>query len=284
MVFRGQLFRKVAIVGVGLIGGSIGMAIKKHNLAREVVGVSRKNSSLVYALKNKSIDKAFSDIQKAVNNADFVILAAPVGSIVNLLSHIGPLLKRNCIVTDVGSTKTVIVDAAEKQLPSPALFVGSHPLAGSEKKGALYANAELFENSVCVMTPTSTTNRLARDKVKHFWTKIGAKVTVLSPEEHDKVLSYISHLPHLIAYGLIQTIPQEFHNYATQSFKDITRIASSTPQMWNDICMANAKHIIKSMDEFAENISLFRRSIIAKDEKKLTEYFDKAKTKRDKIE
>jgi len=284
MVFRTQMFRRATIVGVGLIGGSIGMAMKKHNLATEVVGVSRKNSSLVNALKNKAIDKAYNDIKKAVTNSDFVILAAPVGSIITLLPMIGKHVKRNCIITDVGSIKAGIVAEAEQHLPSAQLFVGSHPLAGSEKMGAGFADPTIFENSMCVMTPTKKTNRLARDKVKHFWTKIGAKVTVLSPEEHDKILAYISHLPHLLAYGLMEAIPPEFLQYATQGLKDTTRIAASSPQMWNDICMSNDKNILKSLDEFTSYIAAYRKSIIAKDEKMLVDKFKGAKTKRDGVD
>ncbi|MFA5087807.1 MAG: prephenate dehydrogenase/arogenate dehydrogenase family protein [Candidatus Omnitrophota bacterium] len=284
MVFRTQLFNRVTIVGVGLIGGSLGLAIRKHNIAREIFGVSRQSFTLGHALKMKAIDKGFHDIKEGVKHADFVILATPVGSIVGLLQHIGPYLKRNCIVTDVGSTKVSIVDAAKKNLPSPSFFVGSHPLTGSEKKGVIYAHDQLFENSTCVMTPTDITNRLARDKVKHFWTKIGAKVRMVSPDEHDQILAYISHLPHLLAFGLMEAVPPEFLGYATQRLKDTTRIASSSPQLWNDICLANAKHILKSLDEVVKNLSLYRKAIVTKDEKELTEHFQKAKTKRDEVD
>ena len=146
MSFRTQLFRKVTIVGVGLIGGSIGMAIKKYNLAREVVGYSQRNASLMSALKNHAVDHTSLDLKKAVYNADLVILSTPVSTIINILTTIGPFLKHNCIITDVGSTKTTIFQAAEKSLSNPSFFVGSHPLTGSEKTGSSFADPNLFEN------------------------------------------------------------------------------------------------------------------------------------------
>ena len=282
-MFRAELFRKVTIIGVGLIGGSLGMAIKKNNLAREVVGVSQRNTSLVYALKNKTIDRGFEDVTQAVNNADLVVLATPVNTIVHFLSTIGPHLKRNCIVTDVGSTKCSIVEAAQKFLPNPSFFVGSHPLAGSDKAGAAYANPQLFENSLCIMTPTDQTNRLARDKVKQFWTQVGAKVKMLSAEEHDQILAFISHLPHLAVYTLMETIPDEFLQYAAQGLKDTTRIAASSPKMWSDISLANSKHIVKALDALVKNASSLRKAILSRNEKEIIDQFQKAKDKRDNL-
>ncbi|OGX06046.1 MAG: hypothetical protein A2Z88_02905 [Omnitrophica WOR_2 bacterium GWA2_47_8] len=283
MVFNKQLFRKVTIVGVGLIGGSIGLAIRKHNLAREIVGVSQKSTSLDYALKIKAIDRGFTDLQAAIQHSDLIILATPVLTIINFLVKLAPLIRHSCIITDVGSTKKAIVEAAHKILPNHAFFIGSHPLAGSEKMGVVNAIAELFENSSCIITPTDKTNRLARDKIKHFWAKVGADVKVLTPEEHDKALAFISHLPHLLAYGLIDSIPSEFIPFAAQGLKDTTRIASSSPQMWNDICLSNSEYILKTLDEFVKNIGAFRRAIMTKDEKELIEHLQRAKNKRDNL-
>ncbi len=284
MSLKTPLFHKVTIVGVGLMGGSLGMAIKKHNIVKEVVGISQKDSSLGHALKNNVIDHAATDLKSAVQNADLVILATPVKTIINLLSTIGPHLRRHCIVTDVGSTKASIVEAAQKFLPPHVLFVGSHPLAGSEKRGSAYATADLFEGAMCIMTPIEHTNRLAKEKVKHFWMNIGCTVKMLPPEEHDKIVAYISHLPHLVAYGLMGAIPQEYLEYAAQGFKDTTRVASSSPQMWNDICMVNKKNIVKSLDELVKNLAAYRKAIIGKDESGLMDHFEKAKVKRDSFE
>ncbi len=278
------IFRKVTIIGIGLIGGSIGMAIKKHRLAYEVAGLSLRHSSLVFALKNKAIDRAFHDIRKAVHNADLVILATPVNTIIRLLPTLGPHLKRGCVVTDVGSTKISIVDTAEKRLPPYCYFVGSHPLAGSEKQGANYANPELFQQTVCLVTSTERTNRVAKEKVRSFWTQLGASVKFLSPTDHDKILSYISHLPHLLAYALMGIIPPEYLEYASTGLKDTTRIAASSPHMWNDICLANSKNILAALDDFVKALSFYRKSIIAKDEQSLLDNFNKSKIKRDGLE
>ncbi len=284
MPLRTPLFRRISIIGVGLIGGSLGLAIKKQNVAREIVGFSHTAASLNYALEHKIIDHAAQDLKTAVHNADLVILATPVKTIINLMPLIASYLSRYCIVTDVGSTKASIVEAAQKNLPSYPMFVGSHPLAGSEKKGPTHASAELFEGAVCIMTPMDQTNRLAKEKVKHFWTNLGSHVKFLAPDQHDKILAYISHLPHAVAYSLVETIPAEYLEFSVQGFKDTTRIASSSPQMWTDICLANPKNIVKSLDEVVKNLSAIRKMILAKDEQGLNDHFQKSKTKRDSIE
>lgn len=281
-MFSHTLFRKITIVGVGLIGGSIGMAIKKNGLAKEVVGYSQKPSSLAFATKNNAIDVAAHDLKKAVQNADLVILSTPVSTIAKMLPAITNELKRGCVVTDVGSTKASIVETAEKYITT-GFFVGSHPMAGSEKKGAAYANPDLFNNSICILTPTSKTHPQAVEKVHAFWTRLGATVKNLPPVEHDRIVAYISHLPHLLAYGLVGTLPKESLEYAAQGLKDTTRIASSSPQMWTDICLSNIKPILNSLDETVKNLSLLRKYIETKNESGLTEFFTKAKENRDAI-
>ena len=277
------LFRQVTIIGVGLIGGSLGMAIKKNRVAQEVVGLSHRHTSLVYALKNNAIDKAFYDIKKAVEHADLVVMATPVNSIVSLLPMVGRYLKRGCIVTDVGSTKAAIVETAEKNLTS-AFFVGSHPLAGSEKRGAEFASPDLFQNSLCLMTPNERTNRFADERVRALWIRLGAVVKTLPPSEHDKILAYISHLPHLVAYALMGAIPSEYLSYAAQGLKDTTRIASSSAHIWNDICLLNSQNVLHSLDELVKTLSLLRKYIVARDEQNLIETFKKAKSKRDAMD
>ncbi len=274
-------FRKITVVGVGLIGGSLGMAIKHHRMSHEVAGISQRHTTLVYALKNKAIDRAYHDIRKAVYNSDLIILATPVNTIINLLKQIGPHLKRGSIVTDVGSTKLTIVDTAEKHLPPHVFFVGSHPLSGSEKQGASFANPNLFEKSLCLLTPTERSNRMAVEKLRQFWARLGAQVKLMTPGEHDRILSFVSHLPHVVAFALIGVIPHQYLEFASTGLKDTTRIASSAPQMWSDICLANSKNIIQALDETVKSLSLYRKLIIARDEQNLMENFKKAKAKRD---
>jgi len=280
---RKELFRKVAVIGVGLIGGSLGLAIKERRLAREVVGYSQRQSSLAAAMKNKVVDHVSHDVKKAVANADLVILSTPVSVIANLLKTIGPFLKRNCIVTDVGSTKVSIVNVAHQHLPPYVSFVGSHPMAGSEKKGVQFARSDLFHETLCFMTPMPKTNKGACDRVKRFWIRLGARVKNVSPEEHDRVLAYISHLPHLVAYALIGTLPPSFTEYCAQGFKDTTRIAASTPQIWADISLGNAKNIVKALDEMVKNLSVIRKGIRMQDQKSLLNFLKQAKARRDLI-
>ena len=275
------MFKRVTIVGVGLMGGSLGLAIKKHGLAQEVVGVSQQQSTLVQAIKHHAIDEAQTDLEKAIRHSELVILATPVETIVKLLPIINPYIRRGCIVTDLGSTKLEIVEAAEKSLSQAPFFIGSHPLIGSEKQGVDNARAELFENAQCLLTPTEKTHPMVKEKMKFFWTKLGAQVTFLSPQEHDAILAYTSHLPHLLAYSLMEIVPAQHLPLAAQGFKDTTRIAASSPKIWNDICFANSKNILKALDEMVKNLAVLRKAIVNRDEQGLVQHFTKAKEKRD---
>jgi len=283
MIGKPLLFRKVAIIGVGLIGGSMGMAIKKERLAREIVGYSRSHSSVTQALKNGAIDEAAHDIRKALDGADLVIIATPVKTIVQILSTISHSLKRGCIVMDVGSTKSTIVQAAHKELPPYAFFVGCHPLTGSEKRGAVHAHAELFHDSICVLTPTDKTNNPSKERVRTLWTRIGAAVKLISPADHDKYLAYISHVPHLVAYALMAALPEDGLSLATPGLKDTTRIAASDPELWADICMTNSRNILQALDDVIKYLSSYRKSIVSQDSNNLVENFKKSKTRRDAI-
>jgi prephenate dehydrogenase len=282
MMFRSpHMFKRVTIVGVGLMGGSLGLALKKHSLAQEVVGLSQKQSSLLDAVKYKAIDIAETDARAAFHHAELIVFATPVESILKLLPAFSPHIRRGCLITDLGSVKSEIVDVANKHLQTPAFFVGSHPLVGSEKQGVEFAKAELFEGANCIITPTDKTNSGARDRIKLLWSKLGSKVTSLTPEEHDEILSFTSHLPHVLAYGLVGALPEKSKEFVAQGFKDTTRIASSSPQMWNDICMNNSKNVIKALDELIKNLSIIRKAILNKDRETLIQIFTRAKEKRD---
>ena len=277
------LFKKVTVIGIGLLGGSIGMAMKKNHLAREVLGVSRRQTTLGYAVKKKIVDKASSNIVKSVQGADLVILATPVQTILTLLANIGKHLKRGCIVMDVGSTKTSIVEAAEKNLPSHAFFVGTHPLAGSEKKGVEFSNPDLFNKSFCIITPTDKTNKQAKEKIEALWARMGSMVKSVSPDEHDNILAFTSHVPHLLAYAMVDAIPGKYLEYGSTGLKDTTRIAGSNPQLWNDICMENSKNVLSVLDGVVKILSGYRKAITSKDEKVLLDQLKRAKNKRDGI-
>jgi prephenate dehydrogenase len=277
-------FRRIVIIGVGLMGGSLGLAIKKSGLTKEVVGFSPKQSSLEQALKIGAIDTATSDLNEALHHADLVVMATPVETIINLLPKLNDALRRGCIVTDLGSSKVEIVEAAEKRLSNSEFFVGSHPLSGSEKKGVEFASADLFSGAVCIMTPTTKTNKAAIEKVKTLWTRIGSEVKFLTPEEHDEILGYVSHLPHLLSFALMGTVPMKSLEFITPSLKDMTRIAASSPQMWSDIFLSNSTCVLKSLDETVKKLAEIRQAITKHDSKMLIDQFSQSKEKRGVID
>ncbi|MDE1919981.1 MAG: prephenate dehydrogenase [Candidatus Omnitrophica bacterium] len=283
MFNRKELFRKVAIVGVGLMGASLGLAVKKKGLAREVVGIGRQEASLKEAKALGAIDEGSLDFNKGTVGADLIVLATPVNTILDLIETLGREHRRGCIITDLGSTKSAVVERAEKVLPHSLLFVGSHPLVGSEKRGPGAANAQLYEGGVCVMTPTERTNRLAREKVKQFWTQLGSSVKIMSPEEHDQVLAHVSHLPHLMAFALMKAIPDNFLDCAPQGLKDATRIAASDPVVWRDIALTNHKPVLRALDEAVKVLASMRKAIVGRDAEALTDIFKTAKEKRRRL-
>lgn len=276
-------FDKVAIIGTGLIGGSIGLAIKKQKIANLVVGVSRTNKTLKNALRIKAIDQARRNINAAVKGADLVILCQPVEAIIDSLPKISRSLKAGAIVTDVGSCKEKIVKAAEKFLAKNVFFVGSHPLAGSEKKGNNFASGKLFEKSLCILTPTSKTNKKALNIIQKFWHKLGARTKILKPAAHDNIVAFISHLPHMLSFSLINTIPRAYLKLSSSGLKDTTRIASSDPAIWRDICLSNSARILSAIAKFENDLSKLKRQIKRKDAKGLKETFSQAQKIRNNL-
>lgn len=272
-----KLFNRVAIVGVGLIGGSVALAIKKKRLANEVIGISRHKKTLLKALKSRAIDKGSKDLS-IIKDADLVILATPVSTILNLAPAICKIVRPDCIVSDVGSTKQRIVSKLDKIFPH---YVGSHPLAGSEKRGITNAHPDIFEGSLCILTPTKNTNPKAQGKIKRLWRQLGAKVFFLTPITHDKILSFVSHLPHIIAFSLIGIIPKKYLGFASTGLKDATRIAASDSQLWLDIFLSNQKNMLKTIGLFQENLSRIKSAIHKKDKKLLSKILKEAKNKRD---
>jgi prephenate dehydrogenase len=284
MFNRKELFRRVAIVGVGFMGASLGLAIKKRGVARSVIGIGRQETSLREAADLGAIDEGTMDLHKGLVGADLIVLATPVNTILNIIDILGKEHRRGCIITDLGSAKAAVVDRAEKVLHHSLLFVGSHPLVGSEKRGPANANAQLYEGAICVMTPTDKTNRLARDKIKQFWSQLGSTVKLMTPQEHDQVLAYISHLPHLMAFALMKTIPDNHLDHATQGLKDTTRIAASDPQVWKDIALTNHKPILKALDEAVKVLAAIRKAIVGRDQEALMDVFKQAKEKRERLD
>jgi len=274
-----KLFNKVAIVGTGLIGGSMALAIKKQRLANEIIGVSRHKKSLLAAKKNGVIDRGSQDLN-IIKDADLVVLAAPVNTILNLAEQISKIVKPGCIVTDVGSTKREIVSKLEKLFPG---YVGSHPLAGSEKRGVLNADAGIFRGTLCILTPTKKTDQHALSKIKKLWNALGARVLLLPADRHDKILSFVSHLPHVAAFSLISIVPGKYLKFAASGLKDTTRIASSDSQLWSDIFLSNPENISNAISLLQDVLSRIKSAINKKDRKLLSSILKEAKKKRESL-
>ncbi|MDD5197096.1 MAG: prephenate dehydrogenase/arogenate dehydrogenase family protein [Candidatus Omnitrophota bacterium] len=274
-----HLFNKVAVIGTGLIGGSLALIIKKQKLAKKVVGVARHQASLDLALKNKVIDRGALSLN-VIKGADLLILAAPVDTIINLRKKILKFVSRDCIVTDVGSTKEKIVSLLAGSFPN---YVGSHPLAGSEKRGVSHAQAGIFKGTLCILTPTAKTRRAAMKKIQALWRKAGAKVIYLSPGEHDRVLSFTSHLPHAVAFSLINSIPADTLKFSASGLKDSTRIAASDALLWQGIFLTNRKNMLKAITAFEKKLLRIKSAISQNDKEKLTAILTRAQKKRNSL-
>ncbi len=275
-----RLFNKVAVIGTGLIGGSLALFIKKNKLAAEVVGVSQHKTSLELALKMKAIDRGSLSLD-IIKGADLLILATPVDSIIASSRQIQKVAGKNCLVTDVGSTKLKIVAHLEKIF---ANYVGAHPLAGSEKRGIVNANANIFKGSLVILTPTAKTRGNALAKIKKLWIEAGAKLAFLSPEEHDRILSFTSHLPHAVAFSLINSVPLSLFKFASGGLKDTTRIAASSPLLWKGVFLTNKIALLKSINLFEKNLKKIKSAIKRGDKRLLTEILSQAHKKRNLLE
>jgi len=252
------VIRRLAVIGVGLLGGSVAKAARAQGLAREVIGIGRDVGRLQAAVNDGAIDRATSDLADGVRGADFVLLAAPVRSIEDLLARAWDEIPPDAIVTDVGSSKAAIVRRAESLARRrPLAFVGSHPMAGSEKSGYGVSRADLFQGALVVVTPTDASAPGAVKTVTAFWEHLGARVTALDPEAHDAAVAAISHLPHLVACALVDAVSRETPDalpIAARGFKDTTRIAAGDPTMWQEIFLANRAPL-------AEALGAFRRAL-----------------------
>lgn len=276
-----KLFNKVTIIGVGLIGGSLGMAIKKYKLCGKVIGYCRRKSSVAKVKSHKACDIVATDIKYAVSGSELIIIATPVGSIVDVVKNIIKFIKPGCVIMDVGSAKSDITKGIKSVLPEEIFYVGCHPLAGSEEKGVENSNALLFKNSLCVITtpPKDVAPAIMR-KILKLWKEIGAKVSFKSPSEHDRVVAQISHLPHLAAMSLVACVDKNSFKFASTGFKDTTRIAFSDPVVWRDILLSNKKYIIQTTKNFLSEFKKLTNLIIEEDSKKLLKEIEKIKDRK----
>ncbi len=285
-------FNQVAIVGVGLIGGSLGWAIRERGIAKSVIGLGRNPQRLALAKKKGAIDKGTIDWNTGVSNADLVVLCTPVGKILPILKELASHFPVGCLVTDVGSTKNSIVEGAEKILRSrknEVFFIGSHPMAGSEQFGIEAAKKDLYEGSLCLVTPAENSQRREIQRIEKLWKSVGCRVLKISPVLHDQSVAAVSHFPHIVASSLVNTVAQmnkenkKLATLAASGFRDTTRIASSLPEIWTDICMENQISILEAIQSFEKELQEFKRYIQKKNTKKVYNKFQSAKKFRDKI-
>ena len=280
-------WQKITLVGVGLLGGSLGLAIKQRRLATQVVGFVRRTASVTECKKLGVVDHATRDLRRAVDNADLVILCTPLAQMRELTERMLPSLKRGALVTDVGSVKAGVVKELEPLVAGAgAQFVGSHPMAGTEKTGPSAARADLFEKAVCVLTPTTRTPVKALRRLEEFWRAVGTHTIQMTPDLHDELVSRSSHLPHLLAAGLANYVLDPAHakeqaRLCSTGFRDTTRIASGSPEMWRDIALANRRNLSLALGTFIEDLQEFQRALDAGDARTVEGLFEKAKQRRD---
>ncbi len=276
-------FRRLTIIGVGLIGGSLARVCRKKGLADELVGVGRGRKNLELAVELEVIDRWSHQVEEGVDGADGVVLATPMGTIIPLAERMAPHIEAGCLVTDVGSTKASVVEPLERLLQPTAAFVGGHPIAGTEKSGVEASFETLFEGFRCILTPTDRTDTEALARVQSLWEACGMSVVCMDPDTHDTLLAGVSHLPHMVAYALINTVTGLSSNdhdavaYSAGGFRDFTRIAASDPTMWRDICLANRKPLLAMIDRFSGSLDELREAIEGADGEALQELFAAAR-------
>ncbi|MDD4169686.1 MAG: prephenate dehydrogenase [Desulfotomaculaceae bacterium] len=275
-------FNRVAIIGVGLIGGSLGMALRARGLAGEVIGSGSRAENLRLGVELGAINRFTDSIKAGVAGAELVIIATPVSATITILRDIIPYLSPGAVVTDVGSTKGVIVRAAEKLMPPGITFVGGHPMAGTERAGVREADRYLFENAFYIITPHANTPPEAIDVVKKLVVGVGAKIIEMEPERHDLAVAAVSHLPYFMAVSLVNTVAHmpgsnEILPLAASGFRDTSRIAASSPGMWRDIFQSNREQLLAMIRRFRSEISLFESFIAEEDGEAVEEKMESAR-------
>jgi prephenate dehydrogenase len=280
-------WKKVTLIGVGLLGGSLGLALKQRRLAETVTGFVRRAASVTECLACGAVDVASGELLAAVEGADLVVLCTPIAQMRPLSEQMLPALSRGALVTDVGSVKASVVRDLEAVFGSVgANFVGSHPMAGAEKMGVAAARADLFVNAACVVTPTENSNTAAVSRLEQLWASVGSRVMKLTPDLHDELVSRSSHLPHVLAAQLSNLVlspnhPSEQVSLCANGFRDTTRIASGSPEMWRDIALANRENLGRALEAFVAGLETFGRALKEGNEKEIARFFEQAKQRRD---
>ena len=278
------MFKKICIIGCGLIGSSLARAIKKNNLAEKIVSSNRSDAVNKKVIELKIVDDSSSDTKKMADGSDLVVIATPLSSYEDVISKIKNSLKDGVILTDVGSVKENIINLIEKNIPESISWIPSHPIAGTEESGPEAGFSELFQNRWCILTPSKKAKEKDINLLQTFWEKVGSKVDIMQAKQHDYILSITSHIPHLIAYNIVNTslnIQDEKEStivkYSAGGLRDFTRIAASNPIMWRDVFIQNKKNTSKMIDQFIKNLEDLKKMIENEDGKKLEQIFTKTK-------
>jgi prephenate dehydrogenase len=274
-------FSKITIIGLGLIGGSLAGSLKKSGRVGEVFGVDFDGKALDYAVREGIIDHGSKEIEKGANESELIVIATHVGIIPKLVQSITPLAAKGTIITDVGSVKGRIVKEIDELLPSHLYYVGGHPIAGREYSGVWASDPRLFDGKRCILTPTPKTHPEALAKVKNLWESVGAVVFTMDAETHDRVFSFVSHLPHLVAYALVNSVDSQrvlpnLFDFAGGGLRDYTRIGASSPEMWADIFLMNKENLLESIREFKKSLEAIEEFVRGKNLIELREELNKA--------
>lgn len=283
------LINRLAVIGVGLIGGSLARVLREKGEVGEIVGIGRGAANLKRAVELGVIDRYEHDLKTGVVDADMVFIATPVCTIADIVAEIAPVLKAGSIVTDGGSVKEEITLRCDKLLPQGVSFVGGHPIAGTEKSGVEASFSTLYTGKRCILTPSAKTDKRALEKVVRMWRATGCDVVLMDPRKHDKVVAAISHLPHMVAYSLVNAVgdydgcDENILKYSAGGFRDFTRIASSDPVMWRDIALQNKAAVLEMMDFFAATHAQLRSLVAASDGAGLERFFERSRDHRESI-
>ncbi|MDH5731588.1 MAG: prephenate dehydrogenase/arogenate dehydrogenase family protein [Gammaproteobacteria bacterium] len=281
------MFKQMTIIGVGLIGGSLARAAKKQGLVETIIGSGRDARHLQTALDLGVIDKFELDLAQSVKGSDIVILAVPMGAMLAVMQTIKNDLHADAILSDVGSAKQAVIGAAQQVFSHlPGGFIPGHPIAGTEQSGVEASFDSLYENRCVILTPLETSSELSKNKLSQLWQGVGANVVMMDAKHHDEVLAATSHVPHVLAFALVDTLGQmnehaEIFRFAAGGFRDFTRIASSDTKMWRDICLENSEAVVQVLDRFNLELEKLRQAIAKKDSAYIETIFARAKTARD---
>ncbi len=278
-----QHLRKITVIGLGLLGGSVGLAVSQSLSGVKTAGFSHRASTRAKARRLKVVDEVFDDIKASVKDADLVILATPIGNFEDAFRQIADALPAGCIVTDVGSTKLMPHHWAAKCLPKNIHYVGSHPIAGSEQRGVEFCRDDLFYKALCILTTTPTTNKRSLRIVKDFWSALGCFVKIMTPAQHDRIFADVSHLPHITAAALVNASDIEELKFAGKGFMDSSRIASGPANIWADVLMTNAQNIVRGIGRLTAELAKLKKAIRSGDRKKIEKLLDAAREKRSSL-